>query len=87
MKKSRPQTTTPRPAPKLSVSPAVIRADELYTWEELRKRLRWKRHSARQAQRLGLKPIRFGSRAYVTGEDVLDFFRKLSRQQTQEPNP
>jgi hypothetical protein len=55
-------------------SPPVVRADELYLWSELVRRLRWKRHSARQAQRLGLRPIKFGSRLYIHGSTVLAWF-------------
>ena len=68
----------PRPTPSPNTSPPVIRADELYLWEELQRRLRWKKHSARQARRLGLDPIKFGSRLYIHGSTVLEWFSKLA---------
>ena len=75
-------TTTPKPEP--DASPPVINADELYAWEEVRRRLRWRKHSARQAQRMGLKPVRFGSRLYIDGRSVLEWFRKLGEQQSHD---
>ena len=66
------------PTPSPNTSPPVIRADELYLWEELQRRLRWKKHSARQARRLGLDPIKFGSRLYIHGSTVLEWFSKLA---------
>ena len=73
----------PRPKPESNLTAGVVRADELYLWTEIQKRLRWRRHSARQAQRLGLKPIKFGSRLYVHGSTVLKWFEKLSQQQNE----
>jgi hypothetical protein len=70
-------TSDPSPRAQANTSPPVIRADELYLWSELVKRLRWKRHSARQAQRLGLKPTRFGSRLYISGAAVMAWFADL----------
>ena len=65
-------------------SPGVIRADEVYVFEEACRRLRWRRHSAQQAKRLGLKPIKFGSRLYISGSAILKFFEDLARRQNEE---
>lgn len=64
-------------------TPPVIRADEMYVWEEVCRRLRWRKHSARQARRLGLKPIRFGSRLYIHGSTVLEWFSTLAEGETE----
>ena len=71
--------------PRANPLPAVVNANEIYLWEELKRRLRWKKHSARQAQRLGLKPIKFGSRLYIHGSTVLEWFEQLGQQQNQDP--
>ena len=73
------RTAKPKPAP--NTSPPVVRADEIYTFEEVCRRLRWRKHSARQAKRLGIRLIRYGSRDYCLGSDVLAFFDGLAQQQ------
>jgi hypothetical protein len=65
-------TTTLQPA---------INAQEVYVLEEAARRLRWRRHSIRQALRNGLATAKFGSRRYVTGQAVLEFVEKLAEQQ------
>lgn len=70
--------------PRANPFPAVVRADELLLWEELQRRLRWKKHSARQAQRRGLKPIKFGSRLYIHGSTVLEWFEQLGQRQAED---
>jgi hypothetical protein len=47
-----------RPAPHKPAkrSPAVIRADEVYSWAELRPRLGWAEHSGRQARNGNNRP-------------------------------
>ena len=62
-------------------TPPVINAHELYTLEEACRRLRWKEHSRRQARRMGLKVIRFGSRDYVTGQAILELFDQIGESQ------
>ena len=66
----------PKPSP--NATPAVISGNEMYLWQEVCRRLRWRKHSARQAQRLGLNPIKFGSRLYIHGSTVLAWFSKLA---------
>ena len=61
--------------------PAVIRADAVYSWVELRRRLGWQEHAARQARVKGLRLITFGRQKYCLGEDALAFFRKLADRQ------
>lgn len=72
------------PKPSANTTPAVVNAYEVYVWEELQKRLRWKKHSGRQARRMGLRVVRFGSRNYCLGADVLRFFELLAAQQCEE---
>ncbi len=71
-------------APQPNMSPSVIRADECYPLDEFARRLRWKKHSIRQAQRMGLRTILFGSRLYVLGSDGLKFFELLATRQMAE---
>ena len=77
---SRPTATKPDtsqgPAPA-----AVIHADELYTKEELCRRMRWRQHSWRQAKRLGLETVVFGSRTYIAGSDAIAFLQSLKQQE------
>ena len=74
-------TTPSKPRPEPNTSPPVIRADELYTLDEAAKRMRWRKHSMRQAIRAGLITTKFGSRRYVVGQAVLDLMRKLANEQ------
>lgn len=78
---STPRKPNPRPKPEPNNTVGVIRRDEIYVAEEAYRRLRWRRHSRQQARRLGLKVTRFGSRDYVLGRDLLDFFDRLAQQQ------
>ena len=72
---------TPKPKPEPNTTPAVIDARQLYSFDEAARRLRWKKHSRQQARRLGLKTVRFGSRDYVLGRDLLAFFDRLAQKQ------
>ena len=62
-------------------SPAVIRAGEVYSLAELRRRLGWQEHAVRQARAAGLRLIPFGREKFVLGTDVLTFFRGLAARQ------
>ncbi len=62
-------------------TPAVIDANAVYTLEEAAKRMRWQKHSTRQALRAGLRTTKFGSRRYVVGQAILDLMEKLAREQ------
>ena len=70
-----------RSKPESNTTPAVIEAGSVYVFEEAARRLRWRRHSQRQALRAGLKVVKFGSRRYVRGQAVLDFFAQLEEEQ------
>ena len=72
-----PETHRHKPAR----APVVIRADAVYSWAELRRRLGWQEHAARQARVAGLRLVTFGRQKYCLGEDVLAFFRKLADRQ------
>lgn len=75
----------PKPRPESNSYPAVINAQEVYTLAEVAKRMRWKRHSIRQAIRAGLVTTKFGSRRYVVGQAVIDLMQKLSQEQNEKP--
>ena len=70
----------PHPRPTPNNSPAVINAHEAYLFEEFARRLRWRKHSCRQAKKMGLRTVRFGSRDYVLGQWGLDFLESLDKQ-------
>jgi hypothetical protein len=76
-------TSPRRPVPRKPAkrATAVIRADAVYSWAELRRRLGWAEHSGRQARTAGLRLVTFGRQKYCLGEDVLAFFRKLADRQ------
>ena len=74
--------TTPRSKP--NNSPAVINAHEVYTLSEAARRMRWKRHSIRQAIRAGLVTTKFGSRRYVVGQAVIDLMSRLAEEQAED---
>jgi hypothetical protein len=54
--------------------PGVVRADELYTLDELKRRLGVEVYALRQMKRAGLRVVQFGRRSYVLGRSVLEFF-------------
>ena len=68
-----------RPAPARAADLGTIRADELLPLPVLRKRLGWGNKTAAQAQRDGLRAVRYGHLKYVLGTDVLEWFAKLAR--------
>jgi hypothetical protein len=59
----------------------AIRRDEVLPFATAAARLGWCAKSRRYAQRDGLRVIRYGRHQYVTGADLLDWFRKLAEQQ------
>jgi hypothetical protein len=69
-----------KPVP-LKRAPAVVRAGEVYSLAELRRRLGWQEHAVRQARVNGLRLVTFGRQKYCLGEDALAFFRKLADRQ------
>ena len=71
--------TAPRKPAKCA--PAVIRAGEVYSLAELRRRLQWQEHAVRQARVNGLRLVTFGRAKYCLGSDVLKFFERLAEQQ------
>jgi hypothetical protein len=64
-----------------------VRADEVLSLKELRRRFGWEEHAIRQARAAGLRFIRFGRECFVLGADVLEFFRQLADQQSQRREP
>lgn len=53
--------------------PGVVSVWELYTLDEIKKRLRWTDSSLRAARRSGLKLLVCGKRKYVSGREILRF--------------
>ena len=80
-----PKKRLAKPQPTNNTTPAVVRADELYSLEEAARRLRWRTHSVRQAKRAGLRVIRFGSRDYISGRAILEFFDRLAKDSASNP--
>ena len=79
-----PNAKQPRPKPEPGGSlPGIVEGDSLYTLSELAARLRWRKHSIRQAVRAGLRVVRFGSRNYCLGSDALAWFEELAKKQTE----
>lgn len=56
----------------------VIRADELYTVAEARRRLGLKDWAWRHARRKGLRTVKIGRAAFVRGSAILDFVDRQS---------
>ena len=79
--KSRGQAMKTGPHKPAKRAPAVIRAGELYSLVELRRRLQWQEHAVRQARVSGLRLVTFGRAKYALGSDVLKFFERLADQQ------
>jgi hypothetical protein len=73
---------TPHPHKPAKRSPAVVRAGEVYSLAELRRRLGWQEHAVRMARAAGLRLVTFGRAKYCLGEDVLAFFKRLAERQT-----
>ena len=56
-------------------SPGFVDRDAIYTFAEFKWRLGMSDAALRAARRRGLKVLRSGKRAYVCGQDFLDFLR------------
>jgi hypothetical protein len=57
-----------------TTKPGEIRADSLYTLDELMDRLRLGKAALRKARREGLIVKRIGRRSYVLGRDMIEWF-------------
>ena len=71
----------PAPHKPAKRAPAVVRAGEVYSLAELRRRLGWQEHAVRQARVNGLRLVVFGRAKYCLGSDVLKFFERLADRQ------
>lgn len=58
-------------------SSGVINAQELYTIQQIKARLSIKDCAFRKLTRLGLPVIRIGSRGYLSGRQVIEFFEGM----------
>lgn len=56
----------------------VISANELYTVQQLKRRLMFDDATLRGLRRKGLRCIRVGRRVYYSGRQVMEFFEELS---------
>jgi hypothetical protein len=69
----------------LDTAPTVgrgsVSAGEVYTLREAARRLGWAAKLTCDAQKAGLQTVFFGRSKYVTGQAILDFFRRLAEQQ------
>lgn len=54
-------------------SPGVVEPGCIYHVDELLLRMRWSRHAWRTARRHGLKVIYTAGRAYVCGDDLIEY--------------
>ncbi|NLE38186.1 MAG: hypothetical protein GX621_09205 [Pirellulaceae bacterium] len=61
-----------------AVNSFSICRDELMTLEEAGRRLRLGGTGMRQAQKAGMRTIKFGRMKYCLGSDILDFFERLA---------
>lgn len=59
-------------------TPGIIQSDSLYHIEEMMRRLRWGKHAYRSAKRKGLPVIHTAGRAYVRGQDVIEYLASQS---------
>ena len=56
-------------------SPGEIHPSVLYRIDEVKSRMRWSDSALRSARLQGLKVHRYGKRAYVFGDDLIDYIR------------
>jgi hypothetical protein len=63
----------------LSNIPGVIEPGRLYLAEEARRRLRLGDWSWRRMRRDGLPVIYYGQRAFIFGDDLLDYFKRKKK--------
>lgn len=66
-------------------TPQVVRADEVYTVREFRRRAWLTDYSYREARRAGLVVIRFGRKCYVRGADWIDFLDRIAKGEITAP--
>lgn len=67
-----------------SKKPGVIRDNELYTVDEVKRRLGVEIAAFRKMKRAGLKVIPFGRRHYVLGSSILKFFEGMQSNGNQD---
>jgi hypothetical protein len=68
----------------MTPSPGPISALEVYPISEAARRLGWGRKTMTRAQRQGLKTVMFGRQKYVRGESIIQFFKELEREPTND---
>jgi len=70
-------TTPSNGAPSTAAAiPGVIKPDEFYTLDELKRRLRFRDAALRAARRQGLRVYRVHGRGFVLGQDWIDYVLK-----------
>ena len=63
-----------------SEAPGYVRADELYTLDELRARLKLGDSAMRQARRAGLRLLTVGRRRYVSGRQLIEWMESHGKE-------
>jgi len=75
---TRPRRPAEKPPPSPSVVTGAVQVGEVLLLREVARRFGWRRHSVRQARRLGLPIVRFGSKDYVRGADLFEWLGQLA---------
>lgn len=72
-------TRTPKKgSSKKAASTGPIRADEIYTLDDFKARVRWSQHAMRSARRRGLRVFLEGGIGFVRGKDFFAYFAKIA---------
>ena len=61
------------------MQPGVIKADELYTFPEFKKRTGLGQAAIREAKKRGLVVRQIGRNKYVLGADIIEFVRDVAK--------
>jgi hypothetical protein len=59
-------------------SAGVISRIEIYSLDEIKRRMRWTDAALRAARRRGLRLLACGKRRYVSGEEIARFLESIS---------
>ena len=56
----------------------TVQAGAIYRLDDFKRRVGWGSHAMRAARRNGLRVIYTGGRAYVRGDDAVQYFSRLA---------
>jgi hypothetical protein len=65
--------------PRTTEPPGLASTSDIYTLEEVKRRLKLGDWALRQARRAGLKTHRIGRRTYIKGADLLAFLDRQAK--------